>query len=567
MMTGEQRPIGDIQVGDRLLGFDDAMALGANRCWREAVVSAVWRTSQPTVKITFEDGRQIIASANHKFLAEHRPYWREAESLHLASALVGLAPLPASERFSLAYMRGYVCGATAADGTARLGGPNVNSGKNGTLQRYWRVAEPDFDMAILVRLRSFLAELGVAVEIRPFSASRNPAHAFAPKSGISQPMSKVETRRADAHAVIQSCAVEGDLKWKAGYLAGCFDCDGGHHGSVRIAQLKDNDLLDNCVRYAKELGFDMRREHHNGGCPTVRLYGDSAEKARFFAAIRPSLVRKALLPICGERMAKLSTRVTGIERGPVMELVDITTTTGTFVASGIATHNCYAETFANRYGHDVWGKESARRFFGDKHWAEPLKWDRQAREAGERRRVFCASMADVFEDRRDLDEPRGRLWALIAATPWLDWLLLTKRPEMVNRLAPSAWADGFPRNVWVGTTAEDDVYARIRIRHLAKVPAVVRFVSVEPMLGPVDLSPWLADGSLSWTIVGAESGAGARPMDLSWVRDLRDQCQGAGVAFHVKQLSNPLSRIHPIRDVDRFPKDLRMRDYPEVVST
>src|SRR5688572_21886599 len=89
--------------------------------------------------------------------------------------------------------------------------------------------------------------------------------------------------------------------------------------------------------------------------------------------------------------------------------------------------NCYAESFSKRACHDIWGPGSQRRFFGDKHWAEPIKWDRAAEKAGERRRVFCASMADVFEDRPDLVEPRRRLFELIRATPNLDWLLLTKR--------------------------------------------------------------------------------------------------------------------------------------------
>jgi len=101
-----------------------------------------------------------------------------------------------------------------------------------------------------------------------------------------------------------------------------------------------------------------------------------------------------------------------------------------------ARKNCYAEAWSKRVGQSVWGPNANRRFFGDKHWAEPIKWHSEALAAGQRRRVFCASMADVFEDRRDLDEWREKLWALIDATPQLDWLLLTKRPEMVRRLVP-----------------------------------------------------------------------------------------------------------------------------------
>lgn len=102
---------------------------------------------------------------------------------------------------------------------------------------------------------------------------------------------------------------------------------------------------------------------------------------------------------------------------------------------------CYAETFAKRVGLQVWGPKQERRFFGEKHWREPLRWNEQAAKAGARRRVFCASMADVFEERLDLAAARARLFGLIRLTPSLDWLLLTKRPENAARLWAIAAAD------------------------------------------------------------------------------------------------------------------------------
>ena len=105
--------------------------------------------------------------------------------------------------------------------------------------------------------------------------------------------------------------------------------------------------------------------------------------------------------------------------------------------------NCYAETFASRYGFDVWGPGKARRTFSLAHWEEPLKWNRDAELAGERRRVFCASMADVFEAEAPAGE-LARLWALIRLTPWLDWLLLTKRAERIAESLPDDWGEGYP---------------------------------------------------------------------------------------------------------------------------
>lgn len=196
-----------------------------------------------------------------------------------------------------------------------------------------------------------------------------------------------------------------------------------------------------------------------------------------------------------------------------------------------ACKHCYAESWAKRVGQKVWGVGSDRRFFGDKHWSEPLKWNAAARACGQRARVFCASMADVFEDRRDLDVPRARLWALIKETPWLDWLLLTKRPETVMRLAP--WGHNWPSNVWIGTTVEDQQRAAERLPILTEIPAVVRFISAEPLLGHVDLTTWLP--SLDWVITGGESGAKARPSSPSWFTSIMNQCMAADVAFHFKQ--------------------------------
>jgi protein gp37 len=199
-----------------------------------------------------------------------------------------------------------------------------------------------------------------------------------------------------------------------------------------------------------------------------------------------------------------------------------------------ACQHCYAEALAKRYGHGVWGKTAGRRFFGDDHWAEPLKWNRKAERAGVRYRVFCASMADVFEDRLDLESDRWRLWQLIEATPHLDWMLLTKRPENITWMVPVTWAVDWPANCWAGATAENQEWARLRLPHLLKVPAGVRFVSYEPALGPLDLSPIEVLG-LHLLIAGGESGHGARPAHPDWFRQARYLCQTAGLAFHFKQ--------------------------------
>lgn len=190
---------------------------------------------------------------------------------------------------------------------------------------------------------------------------------------------------------------------------------------------------------------------------------------------------------------------------------------------------CYAYSIANRYGHDVWGPGATRRTFGENHWREPLRWNKKAGESGERLRVFCASMADVFDPEAPAEE-RERLWKLIRETPHLDWQILTKRPHLITQDLPLDWGNGYS-NVWLGTSVEDERVIN-RIESLTAVPAIVHFLSLEPLIGPLSNLP--LDG-IEWTIVGGESGPGARPMKAEWVEEIRLQCEAENVPFFFKQ--------------------------------
>jgi protein gp37 len=204
--------------------------------------------------------------------------------------------------------------------------------------------------------------------------------------------------------------------------------------------------------------------------------------------------------------------------------------------------NCYAETWARRIGRALWGPKAPRRELSENYWKQPIAWNAEALRQGERKRVFCASMADVFEDRRDLDAHRERLWKLIEATPKLDWLLLTKRPHKVATLAP--YGTHWPHNVWLGATAENQCWLDKRMLELSSLHAKVLFLSCEPLLGPLDFSRWIADARrgdrrlVDWVIAGGESGAHARAAHPEWFSSIRDQCVAAGIKFHFKQWGN-----------------------------
>lgn len=197
--------------------------------------------------------------------------------------------------------------------------------------------------------------------------------------------------------------------------------------------------------------------------------------------------------------------------------------------------HCYAESWAKRSGLVEWGRTAERRVTSDAYWRQPLRWNATAEAAGRQTRVFCASLADVFEDRTELVEPRDRLFSLIDATPHLIWMLLTKRPQHVASMVTDGWLpsiDAFwPENLWIGTTIEDQQRADERLPHLRAIPARVRFLSCEPLLGPLalDLS------GIDWVIVGGESGPGARPMHPDWVRDIQEACGAHQTRFFFKQ--------------------------------
>jgi protein gp37 len=250
--------------------------------------------------------------------------------------------------------------------------------------------------------------------------------------------------------------------------------------------------------------------------------------------------------------------------------------------------NCYAKAWAKRTGLEVWGPDAPRRTFGEKHWSAPLGWNERAKKAGRIERVFCSSMADVFEDHPTIEVQRARLWSLIVATPHLRWMLLTKRPENIERMTSSDVALEAIGRSWVGVTAETQEYYDRRWPILARVPAARRFVSNEPALGPLTLicegcggttgdhmtpdqggcSAWFPD----WVITGGESGGGARPYDVAWGQDLHGQCEGTRIAFLWKQLgARPVLNGVPLKlrdkhggDWDEWPADVpRVRQWPK----
>lgn len=200
-----------------------------------------------------------------------------------------------------------------------------------------------------------------------------------------------------------------------------------------------------------------------------------------------------------------------------------------------ACDHCYAEGWAKRSGMVEWGGD--RRRTSEKNWNNPRRWNRKAGDFhalhGRPQRVFCASLADVF-DKQVPNEWRLDLWDLIRDCDRLVWLLLTKRPKLANEYLPSDLRN--QPNVWVGTTVENRKMFDLRVPLLRQIETPVRFLSVEPLLEDIPVTGADLDG-ISWVLVGGESGAAFREIKPEWARHWRDTCVSAGIPFHFKQWS------------------------------
>lgn len=243
--------------------------------------------------------------------------------------------------------------------------------------------------------------------------------------------------------------------------------------------------------------------------------------------------------------------------------------------------NCFAERENTHYGWvDQWGPLGTRKRTSETYWKQPLAWNKKAKASGQPWRVFCGSLCDVFEDRPELYDWREDLWRLLEATPYLTWMLLTKRPENIRNMMPYSWFD----NVWLGTSVEDQKTANQRIPKLLEIPAKVRFLSCEPLLGSIDLTyiqagttkggdyispvdvlnrplgflPWI-----SWTIIGTESGPNRRPAKIEWIESLVKQGKQAGVATFVKQIEIDDKVSH---DIIKWPLHLQVQEFPNANS-
>lgn len=254
--------------------------------------------------------------------------------------------------------------------------------------------------------------------------------------------------------------------------------------------------------------------------------------------------------------------------------------------------HCYAELLdRNRFSHTLgpwtgdvprtqqrvihWGAGAPRHRTSVANWRLPVKWNRMAAASGEPWRVFCASLADVFDNEVPVAW-RMELFDLIRRTPALTWMLLTKRIGNAEAMLPGGWYAGGEApfgpfaNVWLGITVVNQEEADRDIPKLLAIPARVRWLSCEPLLGWLDLRRYLVPLSagkpaprVDWVIVGGESGKAARPMDLNWAREIRNDCLSHGVPLFVKQMGSGSGfKDRAGANPAEWPDEYRIREFP-----
>ena len=232
--------------------------------------------------------------------------------------------------------------------------------------------------------------------------------------------------------------------------------------------------------------------------------------------------------------------------------------------------NCYAESFSKRVGRDIWGPPAATQRWRTKGtWNDVLKWQRQAAKTGQRKKVFTMSMGDFFEDHPQVNSWRLEALDILEACDMLDFQLLTKRPENILKMVPGDWRKEWPEHVWIGTSVENQAVANERIPHLINIPAMVKFLSMEPLLETVDI---LCLDKFDWVIVGGESGHHSREMPMSAVRSIIEDCQEFDVALFIKQMGEVQVRKMGLADKkggdwDEWPDHLKIRQFPKGVNS
>src|SRR5437870_3523761 len=532
------RPIGEVRVGDVLFGFDEFPEPGRTRKFRPAVVEAVWWSRRPTVRLVTER-TEVVATAEHRWLQARDFRWSETRQLSPGRRL-RYVPVVA-EDLDDDYRIGYLAGMTLGDGTFRYQ-PGWRSRCLGFPVAYWRVALADQEP--LLRLVEFLARFGVEAHVRPFHGGPR----------LRRVMEMVQVcslaRLAIIHALLN--AERDSRSYRRGFLAGFFDAEGYSGDCLRLSQV-DVSVLERVQRYAAGLGFTFVLEPRPGQASTLRQTGRLVDRIRFFSTCRPAILRK-MGALYGCEMNVEPETVLAVEPGPVVDVVDIQTSTGTFFAAGLATHNCYARPTHEYLGFSA-GLDFERRIMV-KEDAPALLRQALAAPRWEPQVVALSGNTDCYQPlerrlgitRRCLEvfaEFRNPVSAITKSA------LVARDADLFTELARHGSAHG----LFSVTTPDPELARRMEPRaarperKLAAMRTLAEAgVPVGVMIGPV--IPGLTDAEIP-RILAAAAGAGAR--SASWVllrlpKPVDELFQGWLAEHYPERRARVLARIREVRE-------------------
>lgn len=322
------RPIGEAKIGDKIVAFDEYSTATKARRFKPSVIENVWFSKKKTRRF-LTDEHDITTTDEHKWLIEKsgRCSWSTTSGFRVGTAVrsIGMTKTPL---LSDDYRKGYLAGITLGDGTLRFDTSRIWQIK----KPYWRVALKSSDESALGRIAAYLTNFGIEAHVRPFACGTE---------GYS--MKKVEMRAdGNVRKLMSLIHSEESLEYQRGFLAGFYDAEGTCQASHLRVYQKDADVLRRVQRYAGNLKFKFDISGPQNGVSVARLSGTMLDRIRFLCYVQPSLTRKS--DFFDRRAHHVNAPILHIEDAEMRDVVDITTSSRTFYAAGLASHNCYPKS-------------------------------------------------------------------------------------------------------------------------------------------------------------------------------------------------------------------------------
>lgn len=546
LADGRSVALKDLTVGEKIIGTKSAAGY---RKFVETEVLAHWRSIKQAFEITLADGRKIISSGDHRFLTERG--WKfvtpvekpdQRPFLTTNNSLLGIGEMEVNPDITQEYMTGYLSGVIRGDGHLKT--HKDHRRENGVYSQF-RLAMKDQEATN--RVASYLSHFGIEVqwfdfEINAKTGAKCKAIRTSTKKSFDEITALIDFSNDTDSVKSYIYSSEDYLK---GFLAGIFDAEGSNTGNNQGSTLRifnSDELILKTIEKGLEIGcfsfiYDVDKKPANKVVRTIRITGGLSEHVRFFQWCNPAIRRK--LKLSGASIKNdLDLRVVSIiPLGIDVEMFDITTGTEDFIANGVVAHNCYARDIANSqrmksvYPNGFIPTFRSNALNAPKNTKVPKEAETDARF----KNVFTCSMADLFGRWVPIEWINAVMLAARGNSQW-NFLFLTKFPQRLSEIE-------IPENAWMGTTV--DLQARVANaeKAFANVKSKVKWLSVEPLIEPLQFSSL---EMFDWVVIGGASASSKTPAwqpPYRWIDSLVRQCDDAKVPIYFKSNLGIANRI------------------------